>query len=306
MGKSFQWPRTREDFDHRSDDGFQSSLVADNVRSLAMVACEQLPPPPPVAVPRQERPRVPESFPDSSWLVLDEVSLTDVFQQRFAVLQSCPHHVRGRFLQTLQSGRMIRSWKSGHGNFVWLLRRSPGDARVSKEDLCRRFDLFAEGHWDTLCDEAVAAITTPAPQREPRTDNRRASNGGLPESAVGRSVPSSTVSHWCRSSTGNVDTLRELQSKRPQEVLRPLPQHIREFHPESPLELDRDKFLQSLKTAPRGSSPGPGGFTYEHLKIMMDEEDTLELFLYDAATGTGESPKFHRICIDACTVDRAF
>ena len=27
-------------------------------------------------------------------------------------------------------------------------------------------DLFAEGHWETLCDEAVAAITTCAPQRE--------------------------------------------------------------------------------------------------------------------------------------------
>ena len=46
---------------------------------LAM-ECEQLPPPPPVAIPRQERPRVPESFPNSSWLVLDEVSLTDMFQ----------------------------------------------------------------------------------------------------------------------------------------------------------------------------------------------------------------------------------
>ena len=87
---------------------------------------------------------------------------------------------------------------------------------------------------------------------------------------------------------GNADTLRELQSKRPREVLRPLPQRVREFHPESPLELDRDKFLQSLKTAPRGSSPGPGGFSYEHLKIMMDEEDTLEL-LYEAATSLAQA-----------------
>ena len=34
MVKSFQWARTREDFDHRSDDRFQSSLVADNVHSV--------------------------------------------------------------------------------------------------------------------------------------------------------------------------------------------------------------------------------------------------------------------------------
>ena len=69
---------------------------------------------------------------------------------------------------------------------------------------------------------------------------------------------------------GNLDTLRELQSKRPQEVFRPLPQHIREFRPDSPVEFDREKFLQSLKTAPQGSSPRPGGCTYEQLKIMMD------------------------------------
>ena len=31
--------------------------------------------------------------------------------------------------------------------------------------ICRRFDLFAEGHWDTLA-TAVAAITTFPPSRE--------------------------------------------------------------------------------------------------------------------------------------------
>ena len=74
---------------------------------LAMVACEQLPPPPPpqlpppLAVLRQERPRrvAPETFSESAWSLLDDVNLTDMFQQRFSVLQSCQHHVRGRFIQ---------------------------------------------------------------------------------------------------------------------------------------------------------------------------------------------------------------
>ena len=165
---------------------------------------------------------------------------------------------------------------------AWL-RRSPGDARVSREDLCPRFDLFAEGHWDTLCDEAVAAR-----ERHKRTIEERAM-------AACRKVQLGEVSRarqcltGAAPASGNVDTLSELQSKRPREVLRPLPQQIREFHPESPLlELDRDKFLQSLKTAPRVSSPGPGVFSYEHLKIMMDEEDTLEL-LYEAATSLAQA-----------------
>ena len=163
---------------------------------LAMVECAQLPPPPPppppLAVPRQERPRrvAPETFPESTWSLLDDVNLTDMFQQRFTVLQSCPWHVRGRFLQANRKALETRhnaartndpvteerAWKLFCLLPVWLLRRAPGDVRVSKEDLCRRFDLFAEGLWETLCDEAVAAITTSVPQkqRHERTDEERA------------------------------------------------------------------------------------------------------------------------------------
>ena len=35
--------------------------------------------------------------------------------------------------------------------------------------------------------------------------------------------------------------------------------------------------LRSLKTARKGSSPGPGGCTCEHLKDFVDDQDTLEL-----------------------------
>ena len=141
-------------------------------------------------------------------------------------------------------------------------------------------------------------------ERAPRTDNRRASNGGLPESAVGRRVPSSTVSHWCRSSTGKRRHVERTAEQAPSRGIATSASTHPRVPPESPLELDRDKFLQSLKTAPRGSSPGPGGFSYERLKIMMDEEDTLEL-LYEAATSL-EQAKVHRIYIDECTADSAF
>ena len=43
-----------------------------------------------------------------------------------------------------------------------------------------------------------------------------------------------------------------------------------------------------LKTAPGGSSPGPGGCTYEHLKVLMDDQDTLEL-LFEAATSLAQA-----------------
>ena len=50
----------------------------------------------------------------------------------------------------------------------------------------------------------------------------------------------------------------------------------------------REHHQQSLKSAPRGSSPGPGGCTYEHLKVLLDESDTMEL-LFAVCTSLAQS-----------------
>ena len=41
---------------------------------------------------------------------------------------------------------------------------------------------------------------------------------------------------------------------------------------------------QSLKTAPKGSSPGPGGYTYEHLRVLLDEVARFDLLLEAASS----------------------
>ena len=37
--------------------------------------------------------------------------------------------------------------------------------------------------------------------------------------------------------------------------------------------------MKSLKTVPKGSSPGPGGCTFEHLRVLLDEVATFDLLL---------------------------
>ena len=49
--------------------------------------------------------------------------------------------------------------------------------------------------------------------------------------------------------------------------------------PERRVVLDRKTFFDSLRSAPRGSSAGPGVCTFEHLKLMLDVIDTQELLL---------------------------
>jgi hypothetical protein len=73
-----------------------------------------------------------------------------------------------------------------------------------------------------------------------------------------------------------------MQSKRPAEARTPLPQDVLDFQPPAPLLLDNKLFLECLRTAPRGSEPGPGGCTYEMLRTLLDDEDALEE-LFDAA-----------------------
>ena len=60
--------------------------------------------------------------------------------------------------------------------------------------------------------------------------------------------------------------------------------------------LDRPTFLTSLKSAPRGSSPGPGGCTYEHLKTLLDENDTTEL-LFGACSSLAQAKVLEEVAL---------
>ena len=75
------------------------------------------------------------------------------------------------------------------------------------------------------------------------------------------------------------DAFQEMQRRRPQPPVQPLSQEVLDFEPEVPIQLDQNIFLESLKSAPRGSSPGSGGWTYEHLKAFLDDTDTFHLLL---------------------------
>ena len=70
-----------------------------------------------------------------------------------------------------------------------------------------------------------------------------------------------------------------MQSRRLQVATRPISQEVREFHPEVPVSINRKVFLQCLTSAPRGASPGSGVCTWEHLKMLLGDMDTVELLL---------------------------
>ena len=72
-------------------------------------------------------------------------------------------------------------------------------------------------------------------------------------------------------------TLNELRNKRPQEQLREIPGDALNFQREALVQLDRKLLATSLRGAPSGSSLGPGGCSYEMLRVLLDDREGLLL-----------------------------
>ena len=69
-----------------------------------------------------------------------------------------------------------------------------------------------------------------------------------------------------------------------------IPQAVLDFMPESTLQLDKQLIVKCLQTAPSGCAPGPGGCTNEMLRVCLDDDETLQLFMSaaeDFARGNG-------------------
>ena len=197
------------------------------------------------------------------------------------MLQNCPRHVRGRFrraacvaletrshaVRTQDHQGEVRGWKLFSLLPMLFLRRGSG-RRVTKEELCHRFDLFTSGEWASLLHEAnIAMRTQQKPVHREDSSERRAAAACL-KVQLGEVTKARRCLTGEALAPGNDDTLREMQSRPPQQVRRPIPRQVLEFQPDRPLEVDRTMFVKSLKkNASRGSSLGPGGCTHEHLRV---------------------------------------
>ena len=78
------------------------------------------------------------------------------------------------------------------------------------------------------------------------------------------------------------ETLRELQGRRPQEMIWEILVEVLNFVPGQALVLDATLFSKCLASAPSGSAPGPGGCTNEMLKVCLDDAEVSQLLFLAA------------------------
>ena len=60
---------------------------------------------------------------------------------------------------------------------------------------------------------------------------------------------------------------------RPQIISEPIPDVIQNFQPVEKAKLDPDILLAALRSAGRGSAQDLGGMRYEHLRVLIEDDD---------------------------------
>ena len=203
----------------------------------------------------------------SSWDDVDSMSLERVYDSRFGVLRSCPHHLRGRFRQAcrqvlesrhdgVQAGDEIketRSWKMFCLLPFMLLRKTAGKGRAGKAELCRRFDQFIEGQWRCLYEEGLRDIRNESTRQsvfECPTNEQRG-QAALQKVQLGEVSRARQCFVGAALAPGTEATFAEMQNKRPQVVFRELSEEVRNYEPDIRVTLDRKILLQSQDSATR-------------------------------------------------------
>ena len=119
-----------------------------------------------------------------------------------------------------------------------------------------RADDFVRGRWIDLLENIHDTSRQPRPAKGETQEHERRGRA-----ALGR-VRQGQVSRARQELTGaalapkTLETLAQLQERRPQERVREIPQEVMEFVPDRPLELDFKLFTKCLQNAPSGCAQG--------------------------------------------------
>ena len=200
-------------------------------------------------------------------------------------LQACPIFLRGQWRSSLQwilrrraecaqSGDQLgelRSWKLFLLLPLMLLRRTENRGNAGRRELEERFLQFQRGSWQELLSpiEKVSKV----PRASPPEHDSVSARANAAQTAVSLGEVSRARQRLVGASLAPCDenTREKLQERRAVDVQSPLSPEVLNFQPSERLSLDRKTFFSCLKSAPRGSAAGPGGMTYEQLRVLLDD-----------------------------------
>ena len=223
------------------------------------------------------------------YAALLEISLEAQLQMHVPTLRDIPRCIRGPFariltecISTLAQEYRRRAPRQEALECAWkafvlaprmLLHPVGLWGSAGKEELERRTRAWDEGCLTELLQqsretaEARPSRSTSEPQEERnlRTAAQLVEQGQLSKAAM--MLTSSGTA------PGNADTLAQLTdpSKRPPLLTEALPPEVTNYRPTAVLRISKSKLLANLRSARRGSAPGPSGMRLEHLKPLLED-----------------------------------
>ena len=144
-----------------------------------------------------------------------------------------------------------------------------------------RANKFARGDWLELMQDRPTSIQSSAKEHSQEEEQRRRGQAACNRVKHGQVSRARQELVGATLAPKTLETLAELQGRRPQERVREIPPEVLASHPR-PVDLDSFLFAKCLASAPSGSAPGPGGCTFEMLKVCLEDAETLHL-LFRAA-----------------------
>ena len=208
-------------------------------------------------------------------------------EHRVATCQFIPQFLRGSLMgayrmcldeimrHTPRSEGCSRAWKAFLCIPRMLLASKIGGGKVERQSLRDRFLLFQAGRFgELLVQDRQDRWRRETQQTSPEDDLQKRVAAAERLISMGEISRARQRLAGSGLAPGTAETLAHLRdtSRRPLTLQRPIPVEVLEFEPARPLELDAGRLLQNLRSAHKGTAPGPLGTRTEHLKVILDDE----------------------------------
>ena len=162
-----------------------------------------------------------------------------------------------------------------------LLHRSPQGAQDGRAALLRRVDDFHAGRWASLHANSRSSLpelgSRLSAEGDEAASRRRRACAQVHNGDFSRARAILTGSPLAPGTPATLAALRD-PARRPPHLLRPLSDVVLAAQPAEPLRLSSHEVAEALRTARRGAAPGPSGATIDLYKLLLEEEEALQLF----------------------------
>ena len=254
---------------------------ADGAAAAATPALATSAPPPTPATARTEPPA-------SAWQEVADLDLERVLRQSAVTVREPPRWFRGSLRQAFMLAlrakvrHPVAAWKLAILAPRMLLAPTEQKGEAGKTIFYTRLQRFQRGEWLALLAEAAETGSRGNRRRGESEEHARRHRRQEAEKKVRlREVSRARVLLTSSGlAPGNEDTYEQLtnEERRPRESTEEPPADALHHVPSEPIKLDQVMLARSLRGAGRGSAPDLAGMRYEHLRVLLEDEEAWAMF----------------------------